>query len=109
MYLRTILETSTLLHKQHKLTPFLLSQQYKLSTYPPGIDQVKTIKKLAANHNNDDDDDGDDDDDDDGNKNDSGGQLAYETECYSLNNNIYTTTLFSHLEVKIYTYMYLQL
>ena len=97
MYLRTILETSTLLHKQHKLTPFLLSQQYKLSTYPPGIDQVKTIKKLAANHNNDDDDDGDDDDDDDdGNKNDSGGQLAYETECYSLNNNIYTTTLFSH-------------
>ena len=38
----------------------------------------------------------DDDDDDDGNKNDSGGQLAYETECYSLNNNIYTTTLFSH-------------
>ena len=96
MYLRTILETSTLLHKQHKLTPFLLSQQYKLSTYSPGIDQVKTIKKLAANHNNDDDDDGDDDDDDDGNKNDSGGQLAYETECYSLNNNIYTTTLFSH-------------
>ena len=98
MYLRTILETSTLLHKQHKLTPFLLSQQYKLSTYPPGIHQVKTIKKLAANHNNDDDDDGDDDDDDDddGNKNDSGGQLAYETECYSLNNNIYTTTLFSH-------------
>ena len=112
MYLRTILETSTLLHKQHKLTPFLLSQQYKLSTYPPGIDQVKTIKKLAANHNNDDDDDDgdddddddddddgdddDDDDDDDGNKNDSGGQLAYETECYSLNNNIYTTTLFSH-------------
>ena len=96
MYLRTILETSTLLHKQHKLTPFLLSQQYKLSTYPPGIDQVKTIKKLAANHNKDDDDDGDDDDDDDGNKNDSGGQLAYETECYSLNNNIYTTTLFSH-------------
>ena len=98
MYLRTILETSTILHKQHKLTPFLLSQQYKLSTYPPGIDQVKTIKKLAANHNNDDDDDGDDDDDDDddGNKNDSGGQLAYETECYSLNNNIYTTTLFSH-------------
>ena len=98
MYLRTILETSTLLHKQHKLTPFLLSQQYKLSTYPPGIDQVKTIKKLAPNHNNDDDDDGDDDDDDDddGNKNDSGGQLAYETECYSLNNNIYTTTLFSH-------------
>ena len=96
MYLRTILETSTLLHKQHKLTPFLLSQQYKLSTYPPGIDQVKTIKKLAANHNNDDDDDSDDDDDDDGNKNDSGGQLAYETECYSLNNNIYTTTLLSH-------------
>ena len=96
MYLRIILETSTLLHKQHKLTPFLLSQQYKLSTYSPGIDQVKTIKKLAANHNNDDDDDGDDDDDDDGNKNDSGGQLAYETECYSLNNNIYTTTLFSH-------------
>ena len=78
------------------MTPFLLSQQYKLSTYPPGIDQVKTIKELAANHNNDDDDDGDDDDDDDGNKNDSGGQLAYETECYSLNNNIYTTTLFSH-------------
>ena len=80
------------------MTPFLLSQQYKLSTYPPGIHQVKTIKKLAANHNNDDDDDGDDDDDDDddGNKNDSGGQLAYETECYSLNNNIYTTTLFSH-------------
>ena len=96
MYLRTILETSTLLHKQHKLTAFLLSQQYKLSTYRPGIDQVKTIKKVAANHNNDDDDDGDDDDDDDGNKNDSGGQLANETECYSLNNNIYTTTLFSH-------------
>ena len=57
MYLRTILETSTLLHKYYKLTPFLLSQQYKLSMYPPGIDQVKTIKKLAANHNNDDDDD----------------------------------------------------
>lgn len=95
MYLRTILETSTLLHKQHKLTPFLLSQQDILSTNPPGTGQVKTIKKLAANHNNDDADD-DDDGDDDGNKNDSGTQLAYETECYSLNDNTYTTTLFSH-------------
>jgi len=50
------------------LTPFLLSQQDKLSTYPSGIDLLKTIKKLAAYHN--------DDDDDDSNKNDSGGQLA---------------------------------